>query len=113
MFDIGAFELFLIGIVALVVIGPEELPKFLRSAGQLFGKAREIAGEFRQSVRDVIDEAENFVDDAARDVGIDPFAEERRQEGVTKDMSPEEITKKIMGRKAQDKKADDKDGEGA
>jgi sec-independent protein translocase protein TatB len=40
MFDIGALELILIGVVALLVVGPERLPKLARTAGLWAGKAR-------------------------------------------------------------------------
>lgn len=54
MFDIGFWELFLILILALLVVGPERLPKAARTAGYWFGKARryvegvkeEVASEF-------------------------------------------------------------------
>ncbi len=108
MFDIGALEIFMIGIVALVVIGPEELPKFLRAAGQMLGKAREIAREFRGSIRDVMDEAESMLDaDAdAESAEADVFAAERKAEGVTPDMSPEEVTDHIMSKKDSGSKND-------
>ena len=44
MFDIGWGELLLIGIVALIVIGPKELPGALRTLGQWMGKLRRMAG---------------------------------------------------------------------
>ena len=45
MFDIGFSELVVIGIVALVVLGPERLPKVARTAGHLFGRfQRYVAG---------------------------------------------------------------------
>jgi sec-independent protein translocase protein TatB len=40
MFDIGALELILIGVVALLVVGPERLPKLARTAGVWVGRAR-------------------------------------------------------------------------
>jgi len=55
MFDIGFPELMLIGIVALVVIGPERLPKVARTAGLLFGRARryvsDIKGEIEKEIK--------------------------------------------------------------
>jgi sec-independent protein translocase protein TatB len=58
MFDIGWSELFVIGIVALVVIGPKDLPKALRAAGFWVRKARQISGEFRASVDQMMRESE-------------------------------------------------------
>lgn len=51
MFDIGALELILIGIVALLVVGPERLPKLARTAGLWAGRARRAL----MSVKDEID----------------------------------------------------------
>lgn len=42
----GFFELLLIGVIALIVVGPKDLPKLMRSAGQFVAKARRMAGEF-------------------------------------------------------------------
>jgi sec-independent protein translocase protein TatB len=58
MFDIGWSEMVVVGVVALVVIGPKELPAALRTAGRMLGKARSIAGEFRQHWDDAMREAE-------------------------------------------------------
>ena len=40
MFDIGAMELIVVGVVALIVVGPERLPKLARTAGLWMGRAR-------------------------------------------------------------------------
>ena len=58
LFDIGWPELLLIGAVALVVIGPKELPNALRIAGFWFRKARSLSREFQSSVEQMIREAE-------------------------------------------------------
>src|ERR1700681_4678851 len=58
LFDIGWPELMLIGIVALVVIGPKDLPKALRVAGFWVKKARTLSREFQSSVDQMIREAE-------------------------------------------------------
>ncbi|UPH70571.1 Sec-independent protein translocase protein TatB [Abyssibius alkaniclasticus] len=57
MFDIGWTELMLIGIVALIVIGPKDLPNMFRTLGQFVGKARRMAREFQRSMEDAADEA--------------------------------------------------------
>lgn len=58
MFDIGASELLLTVIVAIVVIGPKDLPLALRTAGRWIGKIRRVSGHFRQGIETMIREAE-------------------------------------------------------
>ena len=58
LFDLGMSELLLIGVVALVVIGPKDLPKALRVAGFWVRKARTLSREFQSSVEQMIREAE-------------------------------------------------------
>ena len=57
-FDLGMSELLLIGIVALIFIGPKDLPKALRVAGFWVKKARTLSREFQSSVEQMIREAE-------------------------------------------------------
>jgi sec-independent protein translocase protein TatB len=58
MFDIGWGELVVIGIVALIAIGPKELPTVLRSLGQWMGKIRRMANEFQGQFQEAMREAE-------------------------------------------------------
>ena len=58
MFDIGASELLLVVIVAIVVIGPKDLPFALRTAGRWIGKIRRVSGHFRSGIETMIREAE-------------------------------------------------------
>ncbi len=58
MFDIGWSELVLIAVVALVAIGPKELPGVLRMVGQWMGKARKMAAEFQGQFQEAMREAE-------------------------------------------------------
>ena len=58
MFDIGWSELLLIGIVALIAIGPKELPGALRTLGQWMGKIRRMAAEFQGQFQEAMREAE-------------------------------------------------------
>ena len=57
-FDIGWPELLLIGVVALVVIGPKDLPRALKVAGYWLRKARTLSREFQGSVEQMIRDAE-------------------------------------------------------
>ena len=58
MFEIGWSELLLIGIVALIAIGPKELPGALRTLGQWMGKLRRMASEFQGQFQEAMREAE-------------------------------------------------------
>jgi sec-independent protein translocase protein TatB len=58
MFDIGGSELVVIAVVALIAIGPKELPGVLRMIGQWMGKARKMAAEFQGQFQEAMREAE-------------------------------------------------------
>ena len=58
MFDIGWPELFIIAVVVLLVVGPKDLPKVLRTVGHLVGKVKAITREFRGHVDDMIRDSE-------------------------------------------------------
>jgi len=66
LFDIAWPELMLIGAIALVVIGPKDLPRALRTAGFWVRKARSLSREFQASVDQMIREAE--LDEMRRDI---------------------------------------------
>ncbi len=90
MFDFAWSELALIAVVALVVIGPKDLPRVMRIVGQWVQRARAIAREFQGSLDQMVREAEldemkrNFERAASFDVGneihqaIDPGGELQR-----------------------------------
>ncbi|GAA0284842.1 Sec-independent protein translocase protein TatB [Alteraurantiacibacter aestuarii] len=58
MFDIGAEELLVIVVVAILVIGPKDMPTALRAAGRWIGKMRRMSGHFRSGLDAMIREAE-------------------------------------------------------
>jgi sec-independent protein translocase protein TatB len=58
MFDIGWSEFLVIAVVALIAIGPKELPGVLRMVGQWIGKARRMASEFQGQFQEAMREAE-------------------------------------------------------
>ena len=58
MFDIGASELLLIVVVAVIVIGPKDIPLALRTAGRWIGKIRRVSAHFRAGLDTMVREAE-------------------------------------------------------
>ncbi len=70
MFDIGFWELGIIMIVALVVIGPDKLPGIARSAGKWVGKARYFIANVKQDIQKEM-RAEELKQAIERDAGID------------------------------------------
>lgn len=93
MFDIGWSEFLVIGVVALVVIGPKELPTVLRTMGQWMTKIRRMASEFQGQFQEAMREAEfselkkqvDAIGDPLRDVE-NPLATARKEfEGAFKD----------------------------
>lgn len=66
MFDFGMSELLVIGIVALIVIGPKDLPELFRSLGRFTAKMRGMAREFSRAMEAAADEA--GVKDVAKDL---------------------------------------------
>ena len=58
MFDIGWQELFIVGLLAVIVMGPKELPRALRTVTGLVRKARSMAGEFQRGLDDMVREAD-------------------------------------------------------
>ena len=64
MFDLGWTELVIVGVVALVILGPKELPNALRTVSNLTKTARKLAGEFQSGINEIVREAE--LDDARK-----------------------------------------------
>ncbi|MBE0454011.1 Sec-independent protein translocase protein TatB [Roseovarius autotrophicus] len=57
MFDLGWTELLVIGIVALIVVGPKDLPGMFQAVGRFVGKARGMAREFSRAMNDAADQS--------------------------------------------------------
>lgn len=62
MFDIGWTELLVIACVAIIVVGPKDLPRMLRSLGQTMGQLRRMSREFQSTFNDALREAEKQAD---------------------------------------------------
>ncbi|MGY6695161.1 MAG: Sec-independent protein translocase protein TatB [Roseinatronobacter sp.] len=104
MFDIGWTELMVVGIVALIVVGPKDLPKMFRTLGQFTAKARAMAREFQRAM-----------DDAADASGVKDVARDLRNATDSKSMGLDELNKMRKwdplkdSTRAQDTKAEPSD----
>jgi len=81
MFDIGWTELLLIGIVALIVVGPKDLPRMFHTLGRFTAKAKAMAREFQDSM-----------DEAAREAGVDDIASDLRKATSTKSLGLDKLS---------------------
>lgn len=93
MFNIGGGEMVVIGVVALLVVGPEGLPQLFRTSGQFVGRMRAMADEFRRSMEAAADETgandlkkqfQDFEDDANKMAGRDPLGLNKAGENLRK-----------------------------
>jgi sec-independent protein translocase protein TatB len=98
MFDLGWGELVLIGVVALIAIGPKELPTVMRSVGHWMGKVRRMANEFQGQFQEALREAElsdlkKQADDLKTAVtdatSFDPLADIDNDGGMAEPAKPE------------------------
>lgn len=113
MLDMGWTEILVIGVVALIVVGPKDLPRMLRTLGQYVGKMRGMAREFQRSMDDAAREADlaEFKDikksiDDVRAIGSD--AARSVQQGMNRmEQDAEKATDLPEVRKAVDMADDD------
>ena len=81
MFEIGWTEMLVIAVVMIVVVGPKDLPKMLRTMGRMTAKARSMAGDFQRQFNEALKEAE--LDDVKKSVdelrGLNPAQQIRKQ----------------------------------
>jgi sec-independent protein translocase protein TatB len=98
MFDLGWTEILLIAVVAIVVIGPKDLPRAMRTVGQWTTKVKRMAGDFQRQFNEAVREAE--LDDVKNQVTklgkLDPMADLKKS-----------LTKVDTDLKADMKKVDD------
>jgi sec-independent protein translocase protein TatB len=87
MFDIGWSELLLVAVLAIIFVGPKDLPRVMRTAGRYAGRMRAMAREFQNSFEDLARESE--LDELRREVSslrestMRPLADMGRPEGTT------------------------------
>ncbi|MAU41883.1 MAG: twin-arginine translocase subunit TatB [Kordiimonas sp.] len=88
MFDIGWTEMLTLAVLAIVVVGPKDLPKFLRAVGNVVRSVRSVANDFKQNFDQLANEAElqDITDklNASGNIPVDnngaPLDEKRRQQ---------------------------------
>jgi sec-independent protein translocase protein TatB len=85
VFEISWSEIFIVAVVAIIFVGPKELPAMLRTFGRLLGQLRRTAGEFQRTFNDALREAERQanVDKMRKDLdamkaGADPTRDLRK-----------------------------------
>lgn len=116
MFDVGFFELLLIGLVALLVVGPERLPKLARTAGMWVGKGRRFISSVKADIEQEIkaDELKKILDEQKRANPMHEILEETR--GALNDIKSQtesavtSVTKADSGKPATDGSASSDDG---
>ena len=85
MFDLGWQELFIIGTVTLIVVGPKDLPKLLNKVGKVLGKIKQVSREFYDQINETAEieeinnlknnfkkqtDLENYINDSDIGVGV-------------------------------------------
>lgn len=101
MFDIGWQELFVIGVVALIVVGPKDLPRVLRGAARVLNKARGMSREFQAGLAEMareveLDEIKRNVERTARfDLGEELRSAADPTGKISADFDPAEFNRKL------------------
>ena len=110
MFDLGWAELLVIGIVALIVVGPKDLPVMFRRVGQFVGKAKGMAREFTTAMNDAADQSgmrevsssiNKSLKAATNPVGTAMNEVKSAAKSLT-DIDPESETGKLAAKRAED-----------
>ena len=75
MFDLGWQEIFIIGTVTLIVVGPKDLPKLLNKVGKVFGKIKRVSREFYDQINETaeIEELNNLKNNLNKDTDLEGY----------------------------------------
>ena len=75
MFDLGWQELFIIGTVTLIVVGPKDLPKLLNKVGKVFGKIKQVSREFYDQINETaeIEEIKNLKNNLNKHTDLESY----------------------------------------
>jgi sec-independent protein translocase protein TatB len=94
MFDIGWTELLVVAVVMILVVGPKDLPRMLRTFGQTLGKVRRMASDFQSTFNEALREAEQQADLAdmksqvEKAANFDPLGDLKKSINVDKASKP-------------------------
>lgn len=102
MFDIGFLEMMLIGVVILVVVGPERLPKVARTAGLWFGKARGFLSSVKADIDSELkaDELKRILEEQAKSSGVHEILEESKSAAEDLKQASSDMRKKVSDEQA-------------
>ena len=75
MFDLGWQEIFIIGTVTLIVVGPKDLPKLLNKVGKVFGKIKQVSREFYDQINETaeIEELNNLKNNLNKHTDLESY----------------------------------------
>ena len=75
MFDLGWQELFIIGTVTLIVVGPKDLPKLLNKVGKVFGKIKQVSRDFYDQINETaeFEELNNLKNNLNKHTDLDSY----------------------------------------
>ena len=78
MFDLGWQELFVIGTVTLIVVGPKDLPKLFNKVGKILGKIKQISREFYDQINETaeMEEINTLKKDLSKHTSLDSYIED-------------------------------------
>lgn len=112
MFDLGMTEMLVVGVVALIVVGPKDLPVMFRRVGQFVGKAKGMAREFSSAMNDAADDTgvrdmasgiNKSLKAATNPVGTAMDGVKEAASSIT-DLDPDSETGKLSAKRAEDVK---------
>ncbi|MCF6273065.1 MAG: Sec-independent protein translocase protein TatB [Rhodobacteraceae bacterium] len=115
MFDLGMMEILIIGVVALIVVGPKDLPGLFRTVGNFIGKMKGMAREFQRSMDDaakssgmgdVMDGVRSATDGVKSATNFNPMDFNKDLKSMTKDAIKKSVTLDGAEKKAALKKVD-------
>jgi sec-independent protein translocase protein TatB len=111
MFDLGWTEMLVIGVVALIVVGPKDLPVLFRRVGEFVGKAKGMAREFSSAMNDAADSSSmkemsqginKSLKAATNPIGTAMDGVKSATSSLTESLDPDSETGKLAAQKAAD-----------